>query len=198
MVRRISRFDPSARRFCIMPGLRWTEQELGNLLDQISREHRLLPAIRVPGKSIAAINNQRRRLKATGLLRGVFDGWELRPWTITELNALKKFTQEYHFSAALIAQLELILGRSRDAVSKMMFRHGLGDPIVKLRARQAHRLSSEQRQALDKYLSAQGRLEPSKEIAQRWGIAEQTVNSYRRRLHTELSWEEARSSKEYK
>ncbi len=181
-----------------MPGLRWTEQEIGTLLDQISREHRLLPAIQVPGKSSAAINNQRRRLKAAGLLEGAFAGRELSPWRITELNELKKLTEEYHFSAALIAQLELIPGRSRDAVSKMMFRHGLGDPIVKLRARQAHRLSHERRYALDNFLSAEGRLTSSKEIAQRWGIAEQTVNGYRRRLHTQLSWKEARASEQHK
>jgi len=35
------------------------------------------------------------------------------------------------------------------------------------------------------------------EIARRWGIAEQTVNSYRRRLHTQLSWKDARASEQH-
>lgn len=179
-----------------MPG-RWTEQEIGILLDQISRERRVLPALQVPGKTAAAINNQRRRLKSKGLLKGVFDGRELRPWTITELNELKKLTEEYHFSSALIAQLGLIPDRSRDAVSKMMFRHGLGDPIVKLRARQAHRLSPERRRQLEAFLAGEGRMKSSKEIARTWGIAEQTVNGYRRRLHTQLTWKEARSSEQF-
>lgn len=180
-----------------MPGPRWTEQEIGTLLEQISREQ-TLPALQIPGKSVAAINNQRRRLKAAGLLKGSFAGRELRPWTIMELNTLKKLTEEYHFSAALIAQLELIPGRTRDAVGKMMFRHGLGDPIVKLHARQAHRLSSEERRDLERFLSCEGRLTSSKAIAERWGIAEKTVNSYRRRLQVRLSWKEARSSEQHK
>ena len=180
-----------------MPGPRWTEEELAALQAQI-REHRLLPAICIPGKSTAAINNQRRRQKALGVLNGAFQGRRLRPWTITEVKKLRSFTEEYHFSAALIAQLALIPGRSRDAVSKMMFRQGFGDPGVKLRARQAYRLNSGRRRELEAFLCNEGRSASSEEISERWGIAQQTVNGYRRRLHAQLSWEQARASEQYK
>jgi hypothetical protein len=37
----------------------------------------------------------------------------------------------------------------------------------------------------------------SRDIAKRWGIAQQTTNGYRRRLGIALSWQQARSSEEY-
>jgi len=180
-----------------MPGLRWSKDELEVLIHQVTIEKRVLPEIHVVGKSLAAINNQRRRLKTAGLLNDTFPGREFAPWMITELNELIKLTRDYGFSAALIAQLQLIPGRSRDAISKMMFRHGLGNPRIKLRARQACRLSKDQRQNLKRFLLTKGRLVPSKDIAQGWGLAEQTINTYRRRLGIQLSWHEARSSEEF-
>ena len=46
-----------------------------------------LPEIVVPGKSAAAINNQRRRLKEAGQLNSIFVGRTLKPWTIRELTS---------------------------------------------------------------------------------------------------------------
>src|ERR1041385_6192313 len=117
-----------------MPGERWTKEQLEILLRQLRVERKSLPELRVPGKSPAAVNNQRQRLKRAGWLDGVFAGRQLAPWTIRELNELKKLTREYGFSAAFIAQLQLIPGRTVYAVSKMMARHGLGNPDAKRRA----------------------------------------------------------------
>jgi len=147
---------------------------------------------------MAAINNQRRRLKEAGVLQNAFPGRHLVPWTICELRQLTKLTQEHGFSAAFIAQLQLIAGRSEYAVSKMMARHGLGDPTVKSRAQTAQRLCPEQRRELERFLREEGRFQSCVQIARRWGLAEQTINAYRRRLGVPLSWREARASDEHR
>jgi hypothetical protein len=119
----------------------------------------------VPGKTTAPINNQRRRLKEAGLLENSFTGLCHVPWTICELRQLARLTGEHGFSAAFIAQLQLIRGRSQHAISKMMGRHGLGSPAVKLRARNARRLTAERRRELERFLREEGRLWPSAAVA---------------------------------
>ena len=180
-----------------MPGERWTKEQLDTLLYQLRVERKPLPHLQVPEKSLAAVNNQRQRLKRAGLLHEVFAGRQLAPWTICELNQLRKLTREYGFSAAFIAQLQLIPGRTVHAISKMMARHGLGNLDVKRRAQNACRLTVEQRQQLQQFLLHEGRLIPSVRVAAKWGLARQTVTAYRRRLGVPLSWDEARSSADY-
>ena|SRR5881296_3124164 len=96
---------------------------------------------------------------------------DLRPWTICKLRELIKLTTDYAFSAAFIARLQLIPNRSEYAISKMMGRHGLGNPTVKTRATQARRPSAEQRQAVQRFLRTDGRLMPSRQVAALWGMA---------------------------
>src|ERR1700693_134129 len=179
-----------------MPGECWTTKEIESLIDQVVGNKKL-PELCIPGKSEAAVNNQRRRLKEAGQLGGVFTGRTLKPWTICELNELRKFSSEYGFSADYISQLQLVPGRSKDSVSGMMHRHGLGNVAVRARAKQAHRLTEGQREELTTFLLGEGRLMQSGDIAERWGIAQQTTNGYRRRLGIPLSWQQARSSEEY-
>lgn len=83
------------------------------------------------------MKSQRQRLKRAGLLHEVFAGRQLALWTICELNQLRKLTREYGFSAAFIAQLQLIPGRKVHAISKMMARHRLGNLDVKRRGQNA-------------------------------------------------------------
>jgi len=180
-----------------MPGERWTKEELNSLLYQLRVERKSLPLLQVPNKSLAAVNNQRQRLKRAGRLDGVFAGRDLASWSIRELNELTKLTRDYGFSAAFIAQLQLIPGRTTYAISKMMARHGLGNPDVKRRAQNACRLTAEDRRELRHFLLNEGRLIPSVRVAEIWGLAQKTVTAYRRRLGVPLSWEEARSSEEY-
>jgi hypothetical protein len=180
-----------------MRGDRWTEAQIGSLIDQI-QQHRPLPGIDIPGKSRAAINNQRKRLQIAGFLNGAFTGRAVKPWTCPELKKLTDLTREYGFSASLIAQLDLLPGRTKDSVSKMMGRHGLGNPTVKARARQACRLDLAQREEFKQFLAGEGRLLPSIEAARRWGVAQKTVTAYRRRLGIRLSWEEARTSERFR
>jgi len=176
---------------------RWTEAQIGSLIDQI-QQHRPLPGIAVPGKSRAAINNQRKRLQLAGLLNGSFTGRAVKPWTCPELKKLTDLTGEYGFSAALIAQLGLLPGRTKDSVSKMMGRHGLGNPAVRARAQQARRLDAAEREEFKQFLAGEGRLLPSIEASRRWGVAQKTVTAYRRRLGIRLSWEEARTSERFR
>ena len=181
-----------------MPGQPWTQEELDSLLRQVIVERKPLPQLSVPGKTTAAINNQRRRLKEAGLLENSFSGLRHVPWTIRELRQLARLTGEHGFSAAFIAQLQLIPGRSQHAISKMMGRHGLGSPGVKSRARNARRLTPERRRELEGFLREEGRFWPSAAVAGQWGLAAQTVNGMRRRLGVALSWKEARASEGYR
>jgi DNA-binding CsgD family transcriptional regulator len=180
-----------------MPGECWNTIEIESLIAQVAG-NRKLPHLCIPGKSEAAVNNQRRRLKEAGRLNGVFIGKALKPWTICELNQLRNFTHEYGYSADFIAQLQLLPGRSRDSVSGMMHRNGLGNVAVRARSKQAHHLTERECEELKLFLQGEGRLIPSSKIAEKWGIAQKTVNGYRRRLGIALSWEQARSSQEYR
>ena len=85
-----------------MPGECWTIKEIESLIDQVVGNKKL-PELCIPGKSEAAVNNQRRRLKEAGQLGGVFTGRTLKPWTICELNELRKFSSECRFSADFIS-----------------------------------------------------------------------------------------------
>ena len=180
-----------------MPGERWTKDQLDTLLHQLRVERKSLPQLHVPGKSPAAVNNKRRRLKQAGWLDEVFADRRLEPWTIRELKQLTRLTQEYEFSAAFIAQLQLIPGRTVHAVGKMMARHGLGNPGVKQRARSACRLTAGQRDQLQHFLANEARLLPGVCVAAQWGLSPKTIATYRRRLGVPLSWDEARSSNDY-
>jgi hypothetical protein len=123
-----------------VPGPHWTEQEIASLIHQVVLENKPLPQLMLPGKTEAAINNQRRRLREAGLLDGAFVGRTVRPWTICKLRELIKLTTEYGFSAAFIARLQLIPNRSgysgrcewtfRWDVNKNSGRMGIGIPLA--------------------------------------------------------------------
>ncbi|MGA2132853.1 MAG: hypothetical protein ABSH50_11220 [Bryobacteraceae bacterium] len=180
-----------------MPGSRWSNTQIDSLIEQIVLRKKPLPEIEIAGKSRAAINNQRKRLQRAGVLTGSFAGREVRPWTFPELKKLTGFTQDYGFSASFIAQMGLLPGRTKDSISKMMGRHGLGNPAIKERARQAHRFDPEHREEFERFLAGEGRMLPSIAVARQWGLAQKTVTAYRRRMGIELSWQQARSSAEF-
>lgn len=181
-----------------MPGNRWTESQISSLVDQIVHLCKPLPEIDIPGKTRAAINNQRKRLQRAGFLNGSFAGRAVKPWTFPELKRLTTFTQDYGFSASFIAQIGLLPGRTKDSISKMMGRHGLGNPEIKERARHACRFDAPRREEFQRFLLGEGRLLPSMAVARQWGLAQKTVTAYRRRLGVRLSWREARSSDDFR
>src|ERR1039458_2080280 len=170
-----------------MPGNRWTKPQIESLVDQIVHLGKPLPQIDIPGKTRAAINNQRKRLQRGGVLNGSFAGRAVRPWTFPELKKLTGFTHDYGFSASFIAQMALLPGRTKDSISKMMGRHGLGNPAIKERARQAQRFDPPRREEFQRFLLGEGRLLPSILIARQWGLAQKTVTAYPRRLGIPLA-----------
>src|SRR3954465_6964929 len=101
-------------------------------------------------KMNAAIRNQ--------WLEGAFVGRTLKPWTICELNTLRNYVKEHGFSAAFIAQLQLVEGRSKDSISGMMHRQGMGNEAARMRSKCARRLSDRQRKELVSFLQGDGRL----------------------------------------
>jgi hypothetical protein len=181
-----------------MPGSRWTKPQIESLVDQIVHLGKPLPEIDIPGKTRAAVNNQRKRLQLAGVLNGSFAGRAVKPWTFPELKKLTTFTHDYGFSASFIAQMGLLPGRTKDSISKMMGRHGLGDPAIKERARHACRFDPARREDFQRFLLGEGRLLPSIAVARQWGISQKTVAAYRRRLGLQLSWVEARSSDDFR
>jgi len=181
-----------------MPGNRWTKSQIESLVGQIVHLSKPLPEIDIPGKTRAAINNQRKRLQRAGVLNGSFAGRAVKPWTFPELKRLTAFTQDYGFSASFIAQMGLLPGRTKDSIGKMMGRHGLGNPTIKERARHAQRFDARRREEFQRFLLAEGRLLPSMLVSRQWGLAQKTVTAYRRRLGIRLSWREARSSDEFR
>jgi hypothetical protein len=50
---------------------------------------------------------------------------------------------------------------------------------------------------VQRFLRTDGRWLPSRQVAALWGVAQETVNAYRRRLGIALSWQQARASQDY-
>src|SRR5437016_13388648 len=105
-----------------MPGQCWNISDIESLIHQVS-SNKKLPTLFIPGKTEAAVNNQRRRLKEAGRLADVFTGRTLKAWTICELNELRNLTDEYGISAGFISKLKHLPGRRRDSLSGMMHRY---------------------------------------------------------------------------
>src|SRR5438445_8769869 len=74
-----------------------------------------------------------------------------------------------------------------------MRRLGYGDPVRVKRAKQARRLSHDERNRLTEFLLAEGRRLSSETIARRFNISMNVTNSHRRKLGVSLSWHEARA-----
>lgn len=179
-----------------MPGKRWTQKDRDSLIRQV-RRGLALPQISVRGRSPAAVNQQRQRLRDSGVL-GQHPKRELRAWTMKEIRLLADYSMGYGLSAAEIATIDLLTGRSKDSISQQMRRQGLGDPKRRLASASAHRLNPDQRAELRQFLETNGRKMASREVAERFKLAPSTITAYRRRLNLQLSWREARDSADYR
>ena len=109
-----------------MPGKRWTQKDRDSLIRQVKRG-RSLPQISIRGRSPAAVNQQRQRLRDSGEL-AQHPKRELRAWTMKQIRLLADYSMSYGLSAAEIAAKDLLPGRSKDSISQQMRRRGLGDP----------------------------------------------------------------------
>lgn len=179
-----------------MPGKRWSPSERRALIRHV-RQGKTLADIHIRGRSPAAINNQRQRVREAGLL-GNAEKRHLHMWTMRELRALRRYVQALQMSAARIARAGLLPRHSKDSISQQMRRQKLGNPKRREAARLARRLDRTERSALEHFLKTEGRTLSSKELAEKFVISPKTVTAYRRRLNLQLSWHEARSSGRYK
>ncbi len=178
-----------------MPGKRWSLPERRSLIRQV-RQGKTLSELRIPGRSPAAINNQRQRLRRAGLL-GSNKTRPIQLWTSRELVILRRSVKRFRMSAAQIARAGLLPRHSKDSISQQMRRQRLGDRRRRLASQLAHRLDRRERAALERFLKTKGRKLSSKEVAAKFAISPKTVTAYRRRLGLRLSWHEARSSAEH-
>ena len=179
-----------------MPGKRWVPREKESLIRQVKQRKRL-PQIRISGRSAAAVNQQRQRLRNDGPL-GEVPKRRLRMWTIKEIRSLRGYVSRSRLSARQIARAGLLGGRGKDSISQQMRRQGLGDPRRREASRSAHRLDAREKVALERFLRTRGRKLASAEVAEKFDVSPKTVTGYRRRLKLQLSWHEARNSERYR
>ena len=109
-----------------MPGKKWAHREKESLIRQ-AKQGKRLPQIRISGRSPAAVNQQRQRLRNVGLL-GEVPKRRLRMWTTKEIRSPPGYVNRSRLSATQIARAGLLASPSKDSISQQMRRQGLGDP----------------------------------------------------------------------
>jgi hypothetical protein len=171
---------------------RWTRAQTRSLIAQIKQDKKL-PDIRVENKSAAAINAKRRNLRLAGRL-GNRTAPAKRKYTGAEVSTLERYGWKLGWSALKIYTAGVLANRSYHSISKKMGRLACGDPMRVQRAKQARRLSDEERQRFDQFLLTDGRKLSGEKIAQQFKVTMKVVNSHRRILGVPLSWHEARAA----
>lgn len=170
---------------------RWTRSQTRSLIAQI-KQGKKLPELQIPNKSTAAMNAKRRYLRIAGKL-GDQPGEIKQKYTQAELEVLEHYAWQLGWSAGHIHAAGVLPNRSYHSVSKEMGRLGYGDPVRVQRAKQARRLTHDERDCLIEFLLAEGRKLSSEAIAQRFNISMKVVNSHRHNLGVSPSWHEARA-----
>ena len=125
---------------------RWTRAQTRSLIAQI-KQYKKLPDIRVENKSAAAINAKRRNLRLAGRL-GNRTAPAKRKYTGAEVSTLERYGWKLGWSALKIYTAGVLSNRSYHSISKKMGRLACGDPMRVQRAKQARRLTHEERQLL--------------------------------------------------
>jgi hypothetical protein len=170
---------------------RWTRAQTGSLIAQIKQGNKL-PELRIANKSPAAINAKRGHLRMAGRL-GHQPGRAKQKYSKAEVEILEHCGWQLGWSARQIHTAGVLPNRSYNSISKKMGRLGYGDALLVQRAKQARRLTHEERDRLTQFLLNEGRRFSTEAIAQRFNISMKVVNFHRRRLGVALSWHEARA-----
>jgi len=170
---------------------RWTPSQTRSLIAQV-KQGKKLAELRISNKSTSAINAQRRRLRIAGKL-GKQTVKTKQEYSQAELDLLEHYAWQVGWSARQVHAAGVLPNRSYHSISKKMGRLGYGDPVRVQRAKQARRLSHDERNRLTEFLLAEGRRLSSETIARRFNISMKVVNSNRRKLGVSLSWQEARA-----
>ena len=170
---------------------RWTREQTRSLIAQI-RQGNKLPELRIVNKSPAAISAKRGHLRMAGKLANL-PARSKQKFSQAELDLLEHYAWQLGWSARQVHAARVLPNRSYHSISKKMGRLGYGDPVRVQRAKQARRLSYDERNCLTEFLVAQGRHLSSETIARRFNISMKVVNFYRRKVGVSPSWHEARS-----
>ena len=171
---------------------RWSRAQITRLIAQVKQNKRL-PGIHVENKSTAAINAKRRNLRLAGRL-GHRTAATKRKYSAAELSTLEHYGWKLGWSARQIYAAGVLPDRSHDSISKKMGRLAYGDPTRVQRAKQARRLTDEERLRFEQVLLTEGGKLSSETIAEQFKVATKVVNFHRRRLDVSLSWHEARAA----
>jgi hypothetical protein len=115
----------------------WSDTQRQALVHQIIIEGRKLPQLDIPGRTAAALNNERCRLRNQGLLGESCPVREVKLYNMRELNVLRQYAA-MGLSAGKI--YGLLPGRSKQSISQAMRRNNLGNPKVRARSKLARRL----------------------------------------------------------
>ena len=177
-----------------MPKKAWSDIQRQTLVHQIVVEGKNLPQLDIPGRTTAALNNERCRLRDQGLLGKSCPVRKVKLYTMRELNALKRYAA-MGFSAGKI--YGVLPGRSKQSISQAMRRNNLGNPKVRARAKLARRLDNALRKRLESYVLDNAKGESSEAVAEKFDIRVKQVHYYRRKLGVALSWHDARNTPDY-
>jgi DNA-binding CsgD family transcriptional regulator len=170
---------------------RWTRSQVRHLIAQI-KEGNKLSELRIANKSRAAINAKRGRLRMAGKL-GNQRGQIKQKYSKNEMEILEHYAWQRGWSARQIHAAGVLPNRSYNSISKKIGRLGYADALRVQRAKQARRLTDEERDRLKEFLLNEGRRVSTEAIAQRFNISMKVVNFHRRKVGVPLTWHEARA-----
>jgi hypothetical protein len=177
-----------------VPKRTWSDVQRHALVHQIVVEGRKLPDLDIPGKTAAALNNERCRLRDQGLLGDSCPVRKVKLYNMRELNDLKRYAA-MGLSAGKI--YGILPGRSKDSISQAMRRNSLGNPRVRARAKLARRLDNTTKMRLESYVLDNAKVESSDAVAEKFDIRVKQVHYYRRKLGVAPSWHDARNTTDY-
>jgi hypothetical protein len=175
---------------------KYTKAENRSLIRQIVKEKKKLPDLYLPGRTPAAINTQRGRLRAKGLLGDSCPLRKIKTFSIREFNFLKRYAS-MGLSAIKTAKLGVLPGRSKNSISGAMNRNDLGDPLVSELAKLVKHLDEDQKNRLKDCLLNHSAGRSTKSIAEEFELPVKLVRAYRRKLGRALTWQEARNTPDY-
>ena len=172
-----------------MPGELWTEHEIEQLRDLLSRGFSA-SEMQIGSRTPAAIQNKAARLNFVG------DGIPRKRWTGEIERMLKRLVRDGGTAAMIASEPELLSGYSRNAIQKKLGRLKLIDRSRSRRAREAIRLTSEQLDHFHTYLLAHASRCTPEQIALLWNRENTPLVSRRRvvyhlqKLGIKRSWAE--------
>ncbi|MEK7151281.1 MAG: hypothetical protein AAB784_01010 [Patescibacteria group bacterium] len=174
----------------------WMAEEDSSLIKQI-KQGKKSPDLYVEGRTREAINDHRVVLRNKGLLKDCPPARVLKPWTMKDLDLLRRLTEE-GLSPAKIVSKNLMPSHPRIfQISKAKERYytkkqpGYVKKII-------NRLDIEDSMRLNEVLTGEGRFWSSRKLGKKFNLSESVINSRRRLLGVSLSWSEARSTEEYR